>query len=58
MDVCDKTLLPTTRSTYMGGSIPGKVYEPVVYSGGTVTYSVEIRKALDDMASGFDLVKD
>ncbi len=58
LDVCDKTLLPTTRSTYMGGSIPGKVYEPVVYSGGTATYAVEIREALDNIASGFDLVKD
>ncbi|OAA80447.1 Flavin monooxygenase-like protein [Akanthomyces lecanii RCEF 1005] len=58
LNVCDKTLLPTTRSTYMGGSIPGKVYEPVVYSGGTATYAVEIREALDNIASGFDLVKD
>ncbi|ATY66610.1 steroid monooxygenase [Cordyceps militaris] len=57
LDACDRSLFPTTKSTYMGGSIPGKVYEPVVYAGGTDLYAVEIRKVLDDMESGFDLVK-
>ncbi len=57
LDLSDLSLVPTTRSTYMGGSIPGKVYEPVVYIGGTAAYAAEIRKALDDMESGFDIVK-
>lgn len=51
----DQTLFPTTRSTYMGGSIPGKVYEPVCFSRGIPTYAKLIRGALDDM-SGFDVV--
>lgn len=42
----DATLLPTTRSTYMGGSIPGKVKEQVNYAGGLGQYRNEIRAAL------------
>lgn len=53
----ERTLFPTTRSTYMGGSIPGKVFEPVCYSGGLPTYAVQIREALDKWEEGFDLVK-
>ncbi|KAI0596555.1 hypothetical protein F4775DRAFT_564253 [Biscogniauxia sp. FL1348] len=55
IELNNKTLFPTTRSTYMGGSIPGKVYEPVCYSGGLHEYAKEIRKALDHM-EGFELV--
>lgn len=51
----DRTLFPTTRSTYMGGCIPGKVYEPVCYSGGIPAYKAEIRQALDSM-EGFEVV--
>lgn len=29
VELNDRSLFPTTTSTYMGGSIPGKVYEPV-----------------------------
>lgn len=53
----DRTLFPTTKSTYMGGSIPGKVFEPVCYSGGLPAYAVQIREALDKWEEGFDLVK-
>lgn len=52
----DATLFPTTRSTYMGGSIPGKAYEQVNYAGGIPNYAIEIREALDTW-KGFDLVK-
>lgn len=55
LELNDKTLFPTTRSTYMGGSIPGKVYEPVCYSGGIPAYVREIRQALDHM-EGFEQV--
>jgi hypothetical protein len=41
---------------YMGGSIPGKIYEPVCYSGGIPAYKIEIREALDTM-KGFEIVK-
>lgn len=57
VELNDRTLFPTTRSTYMGGSIPGKVYEPVCYSGGLPAYVAEIRQALDKWEEGFDLVK-
>lgn len=57
VELCNKTLIPTTRSTYMGGSIPGKVYEPVCYVGGTPAYAAEIRQALDNMEIGFEIVR-
>ncbi|KAF3762893.1 FAD/NAD(P)-binding domain-containing protein [Cryphonectria parasitica EP155] len=43
----DQTLFPTTRSTYMGGSVPGKAFEQVNYSGGLSKYKDEIREALN-----------
>ncbi|KAI1857464.1 hypothetical protein JX265_011199 [Neoarthrinium moseri] len=55
VELNDRSLFPTTRSTYMGGSIPGKIYEPVCYSGGIPSYKTEIRKALDTM-QGFEVV--
>ncbi|EFQ34605.1 HK97 family phage prohead protease [Colletotrichum graminicola M1.001] len=53
----DATLFPTTRSTYMGGSVPGKAFEQVNFSGGVPQYADEIREKLDNW-SGFDVVKD
>ncbi|KAI1492586.1 hypothetical protein F5X96DRAFT_364086 [Biscogniauxia mediterranea] len=55
VEVNNKSLFPTTRSTYMGGSIPGKAYEPVCYPDGIPEYIKEIRKALDHM-EGFEVV--
>jgi len=52
----DTSLFPTTKSTYMGGSIPDKVFEPVCYPGGIPGYAKIIRKAMDTM-EGFDVVK-
>lgn len=52
----DSSLFPTTRSTYMGGSIPDKVFEPVCYPGGIPGYAAIIRNAMDTMA-GFTVVK-
>ncbi|KAI1424359.1 hypothetical protein F5Y12DRAFT_785354 [Xylaria sp. FL1777] len=51
----NRTLFPTARSTFMGGSIPGKVREPVCYAGGIPNYAKDIRKALDTM-DGFEKV--
>ncbi|KAM0548400.1 hypothetical protein ACHAPJ_009884 [Fusarium lateritium] len=56
LDLNNISLFPTTRSTYMGGSIPDKIYEPVCYSGGIPRYKKEIREALDHM-KGFEIVK-
>lgn len=50
------TLFPTTRSTYMGGSVPGKTFEMTCYAGGVNAYGPEIRGALDSMV-GFETVK-
>ncbi|PIG86246.1 steroid monooxygenase [Aspergillus arachidicola] len=55
-ELSDKTLFPTTKSTYMGGSMPGKVFEQVNYAGGEYPYSKEIRAALPNF-TGFDIVK-
>lgn len=56
VDLNNGMLFPTTRSTYMGGSIPGKAYEPVCFPGGIPEYAIQIRKALDGW-EGFDVVK-
>ncbi|OCK81840.1 cyclohexanone monooxygenase [Lepidopterella palustris CBS 459.81] len=52
----DISLFPTTKSTYMGGSLPGKAFEQVNYAGGIPAYAAEIRQALDDW-KGFRIVK-
>ncbi|KAL4863678.1 hypothetical protein BDV12DRAFT_189513 [Aspergillus spectabilis] len=57
VELNDRTLFPTTRSTYMGGSISGKINEPVCYSGGIPAYVVQIWQALDNWEEGFDVVK-
>jgi hypothetical protein len=54
-DLSNKTLMPTTKSTYMGGNIPGKAFEQVNYAGGCGAYRDEIRKALSNW-SGFNVV--
>lgn len=38
----DATLFPTTKSTYMGGSIPGKAFEQVNFAGGIPQYAIEV----------------
>ncbi|KAF5701560.1 cyclohexanone monooxygenase [Fusarium mundagurra] len=56
VELSDATLLPTTRSTYMGGSVPGKPFEPISYSGGVPAYVKEIRAVLPKW-TGFETVK-
>ncbi|KAL4908479.1 hypothetical protein BDW74DRAFT_188469 [Aspergillus multicolor] len=58
VELNDRTLFPTTQSTYMGGSIPGKAFEPVCYAGGIPLYVKEIRQALDHWEEGFDVVRE
>ncbi|KAI1173983.1 hypothetical protein F4777DRAFT_414431 [Nemania sp. FL0916] len=55
LELTNMTLLPTARSTYMGGSMPDKVVEPVCYTGGLPGYIKETRAALDSM-EGFETV--
>lgn len=45
-ELSDRTLFPTVASTYMGGSIPGKVTEQLNYVGGIVDKR-DIRDVLD-----------
>lgn len=52
----DISLFPTTKSTYMGGSLPGKAFEQVNYAGGIPSYHIEIRDALPGF-KGFKTVK-
>ncbi|KAL1626483.1 hypothetical protein SLS56_006794 [Neofusicoccum ribis] len=55
-ELSDASLFPTTKSTYMGGSLPGKAFEQVNYAGGIPNYTKEIRDALPDF-KGFRTVK-
>ncbi|KAH8731616.1 cyclohexanone monooxygenase [Phaeosphaeriaceae sp. PMI808] len=55
-ELSDASLLPTTRSTYMGGSVPGKVFEQINYAGGVPAYVKEIRAVLPNW-TGFETVK-
>lgn len=52
----DISLFPTTRSTYMGGNVPGKTFEQVNYAGGVPAYLKDIEKALPKF-EGFTVVK-
>lgn len=52
----DISLFPTTKSTYMGGSVPGKVFEQVNYAGGEYAYAQDIRAALPNF-KGFQVVR-
>jgi hypothetical protein len=49
-------LFPTTKSTYMGGSMQRKAFEQVNFAGGIPLYKAEIREALDGW-KGFECVK-
>jgi len=55
-ELSDKSLFPTTKSTYMGGSMPGKAFEQTNYAGGLYNYGQDIRKALPHF-DGFHIVK-
>jgi cation diffusion facilitator CzcD-associated flavoprotein CzcO len=55
-DISNASLFPTTKSTYMGGSMPGKAFEQVNYAGGIPNYIIECRAALDGW-NGFEVVK-
>lgn len=55
-DIAKGTLFPTTRSTYMGGSVPGKAFEMTCYANGVDAYGPEIRSALEGW-QGFETVQ-
>ncbi|TVY39116.1 Baeyer-Villiger monooxygenase [Lachnellula subtilissima] len=51
----DQTLLPLTRSEYMGTNIPGKRKEMLNYLGGVPLYTQQINTSLTEGLSGFVL---
>lgn len=55
-DLSNATLMPLTRSTYMGGSAPGKAFEQVNYAGGMGAYNDEIHSKLPGW-QGFQTVQ-
>ncbi|KAK4998010.1 hypothetical protein LTR66_002681 [Elasticomyces elasticus] len=55
-ELSDASLLPTTKSTYMGGTKPGKAFEQTCYAGGLHNYGEEIRAVLPSF-EGFHVVK-
>lgn len=56
-DLSNRTLFPTTQSTFMGGCVPGKAFEQVNYCGGIPQFKFHIRNALKTW-EGFDVVKE
>lgn len=50
------SLFPTTKSTYMGGNVPGKAFEMHAYAGGIPAFAAEVRKTLPEF-NGFTVVK-
>jgi cation diffusion facilitator CzcD-associated flavoprotein CzcO len=54
-DLAAPTLFPTTKSTYMGGTVPGKAFEMTCYAGGVDKFGPEIRGALSGW-KGFEVV--
>jgi hypothetical protein len=55
-ELSDASLFPTTKSTYMGGSMPEKAFEMTCYAGGIPQYIREIRAVLPEM-KGFRTVQ-
>ncbi|KAK8074596.1 hypothetical protein PG997_009259 [Apiospora hydei] len=55
LNLANATLLPTTRSWYMGDNIPGKPREPLLYLGGVPAYYKTLGEAAKNGYTGFKL---
>ncbi|KAK9777623.1 hypothetical protein SCAR479_05671 [Seiridium cardinale] len=55
MKIADATLLPGTKTWYMGDNIPGKPREPLIYLGGVDNYYKTINEAAANGYDGFKL---
>lgn len=55
-ELSNHTLLHTTKSSYMGGTVPAKPFEQANYCGGTPMYANEIRAVLPGF-EGFTIVQ-
>ncbi|OJD30660.1 cyclopentanone-monooxygenase [Diplodia corticola] len=54
-EIAAKTLLPETKSWYMGDNIPGKKRQPLLYLGGVQTYYARLTECAAEGYSGFEL---
>jgi hypothetical protein len=52
-ELSDLTLIPQTKSWYMGDNVPGKVREQLSFAGGFPLYSQLTRSVLDNGFEGF-----
>ncbi|KAJ5648366.1 hypothetical protein N7490_004738 [Penicillium lividum] len=57
LEVANMTLLPTTKSWYMGSNIPGKPVEPLFYVGGLPRYLEKCAEALNSNWEHFTTCK-
>ena len=53
--IANMSLLPATKSWYMGDNIPGKNREPLIYLGGVPTYNKTIHECAANDYAGFQL---
>lgn len=54
-DLADASLLPGTKSWYMGDNVPGKRREVLVYLGGVPAYYQTIEKVAKEGYTGFEM---
>ena len=52
-ELSDKTLIPQTKSWYMGDNVPGKVREQLSFAGGFPLYYELTRSVLNNGFEGF-----
>ncbi|KAF2185110.1 cyclopentanone 1,2-monooxygenase [Zopfia rhizophila CBS 207.26] len=55
--LANASLLPSTKSWYMGDNIPGKPREPLIYLGGVPTYYKTVNECAANGYTGFKLEK-
>ncbi|EXK85063.1 hypothetical protein FOQG_11001 [Fusarium oxysporum f. sp. raphani 54005] len=54
-DIASASLLPSTKSWYMGDNIPGKPRECLIYLGGVPTYTKTLKDCTENGFGGFQL---
>ncbi|KAF4460290.1 Cyclopentanone 12-monooxygenase [Fusarium albosuccineum] len=54
-EIASASLLPSTKSWYMGDNIPGKPRECLIYLGGVPTYHKSLQGCVDSGFKGFEL---
>jgi len=54
-EIANRSLLPSTKSWYMGDNIPGKRRECLIYLGGVPTYYNTISECAANGYEGFEI---